>query len=80
MASQLGVPDLRIVRSDRVTQLTNPQQNHRDSQSCAIEINNATLRYPLGPHVSGSLKSSLMSFLVIARLNALCNTSTRCAT
>lgn len=62
MASQLGVPDLRIVRSDRVTQLTNPQQNHRDSQSCAIEINNATLRYPLGPHVSGSLKSSLMSF------------------
>ncbi len=61
MAGKMGAPDLRIVRSDRVAQLTSHEPVRREAQSCAIEINNVTLRYPLGPHVSGSLKSALMS-------------------
>lgn len=35
----------------------------RDPQTCAIEIENATLHYPIGPYQRGSVKSAIMGLL-----------------
>lgn len=61
MAGQSGAPDLRVVRPDQVEPLTSAQSVHGEPQPCAVEIRDVTLRYPLGPHVRGSLKSAVMS-------------------
>jgi lipopolysaccharide transport system ATP-binding protein len=58
MAGPLRAEDLRVVSSEVAGDVRGLV--HRDPQSCAIEIENVTLRYPVGPFVSGSLKSSLM--------------------
>lgn len=61
MAGQLRAEDLRIVSSDEAGERSESRDIlRRDPQSCAIEIENVTLRYPIGPFASGSLKSSLM--------------------
>jgi len=58
MAGQLRAEDLRVVSSDAESEARDIVR--RDPQSCAIEIQNVTLRYPVGPFVRGSLKSGLM--------------------
>jgi lipopolysaccharide transport system ATP-binding protein len=58
MAGPLRAEDLRIVSSEASS--ASREVASRDPHSCAIEIENVTLRYPVGPFVSGSLKTGLM--------------------
>lgn len=61
MAGQLRAEDLRVVTSEQgAEQVDTLGILRRDPQSCAIELENVTLRYPVGPFISGSLKSKLM--------------------
>lgn len=61
MAGQLRAEDLRVVSSETGARQIGPRDvSLRDPQSCAIELENVTLRYPVGPYVSGSLKSNLL--------------------
>jgi lipopolysaccharide transport system ATP-binding protein len=57
MAGKMRAEGLRIVTSDPDNA---SQPAVRDSSSCAIKIENVTLRYPIGPFVQGSLKSGLL--------------------
>ncbi|MEZ5937918.1 MAG: ABC transporter ATP-binding protein [Hyphomonadaceae bacterium] len=53
---------LRVVASD-----DEPVQStglvRREVRDCAIDVNNATIRYPIGPYVRGSIKANLMRLM-----------------
>lgn len=64
MAGQLRAEDLRVVNSEAAPAGGRGSEVRevvpRDPASCAIELENVTLRYPVGPFVQGSLKAGVL--------------------
>ena len=63
MSSPRRAVDLKVFSSEIQNRLKGAERRDgtgEDQRPCAIEIENVTLRYPIGPFVRGSLKSGLL--------------------
>ncbi|HOY78559.1 MAG TPA: ABC transporter ATP-binding protein [Hyphomonadaceae bacterium] len=63
MSSPRRAVDLKVFSSEIQNRLKGAERRDgtgEDRRPCAIEIENVTLRYPIGPFVRGSLKSGLL--------------------